>query len=73
MMLHCQIYHSSVAHGPHHLKTVGGYFHLGNVFLSENKPDVTLSLHDQVKYKIDEYLCFNSSNLGDSGVEFISS
>ena len=32
------------------MKTVGGYFHLGNVFLSEGKPDVTLSLHDQVRF-----------------------
>ncbi|XP_065889791.1 zinc finger MYND domain-containing protein 12-like [Dysidea avara] len=50
------IYHSSLAYGPHHRKTVGGYFHLGNVFLSENKPDVTLSLHDQVIQVWNSYL-----------------
>ena len=43
-----QIYQSSVAYGPHATQTSGGYYHLGKVFLRENKPDVAISLHDQV-------------------------
>ena len=43
-----QIYQSSVAYGPHAKQTSGGYYHLGKAFLRENKPDIAISLHDQV-------------------------
>ena len=43
-----QIYQSSVAYGPHATQTSGGYYQLGKVFLHENKPDIAISLHDQV-------------------------
>ena len=43
-----QIYQSSVAYGPESTKTSGGYYHLGRAFMAENKPDIAISLHDQV-------------------------
>ena len=44
-----QIYQSSVAHGPSSIKTVGGLFYLGNVFLKQSYPEIALSLHEQVR------------------------
>ena len=37
-----------MAYGPHATQTSGGYYHLGKVFLHESKPDIAISLHDQV-------------------------
>lgn len=48
LLSHFQIYQSSLAYGPHATQTSGGYYHLGKVFLHESKPDVAISLHDQV-------------------------
>ena len=42
------IYQSSVAFGPESIQTAGGYFHLATAFVAEEKPDVVLSLHNQV-------------------------
>ena len=43
------MYQSSVAHGPHSIKTVGGLYNLGNVFLKESKPTVAISLYEKVR------------------------
>jgi tetratricopeptide (TPR) repeat protein len=42
------IYQSSVAFGPETVQTAGGYFHLATAFAREDKPDVVISLHNQV-------------------------
>ena len=42
------IYQSSLAHGPESIQTAGGYFHLATAFAGEDRPDVVLSLHNQV-------------------------
>ena len=43
-----QIYQLSVSSGPQSLQASVGYFHLGKVFLRENKLEVAMSLLDQV-------------------------
>ena len=48
-----QIYQSSVAYSPDAIQTSGGYYHLGRVFLIEKKPEVAISLHNQVGWLID--------------------
>ena len=42
------IYQSSVAFGPEAVQTAGGYFHLATAFAGEDRPDVVLSLHNEV-------------------------
>lgn len=44
-----QIYQSSLGSGPESIQTVGGLFHLGEVFLKENKPSVALSFFEKVR------------------------
>ena len=42
------IYQSSTAFGPEAVQTAGGYFHLATAFAGEDRPDVVLSLHNEV-------------------------
>jgi hypothetical protein len=42
------IYQSSLASGTHSIQTVGGLYHLGDVFLKENKPLVAFSFFEEV-------------------------
>ena len=51
------IYQSSVAFGPESIQTAGGYFHLATAFVAEEKPDVVLSLHNQVHMHALMYTC----------------
>ena len=51
------IYQSSVAFGPESIQTAGGYFHLATAFVAEEKPDVVLSLHNQVHTHACKHTC----------------
>ena len=44
------IYQSSTAFGPEAVQTAGGYFHLATAFAGEDRPDVVLSLHNEVHW-----------------------
>ncbi|XP_053546533.1 zinc finger MYND domain-containing protein 12 [Bombina bombina] len=42
------VYFASLACGTHDISTVGGYFHMGNIFFRQNKMDIADSLYSEV-------------------------
>ena len=42
------VYHASGEFGTEDIRTSGGYFHMANVFMQQEKQDVAFSLYEQV-------------------------
>ena len=42
------VYYSSLEIGPEHVDTAGGYYHMANIFYSQNRIENALALYDKV-------------------------